>query len=588
MHKDEVAAALDEIGTLLELQGENAFRCNAYHNAARALEQLEGDLGEMVKAGKLTEIRGVGDTLRDKITTLATTGKLPFLDDLRKKTPPGLIQMLRVGGLGPKKVKALYDQLGVDDLDKLKAACEAGRVAQLKGFGAKTQQKILEGVEFLKGAADRVRIDQAEAVAHSLLDVLRDAPGIKRMEVCGSLRRRKETVKDIDILVCADDAGPIMDRFVAAPGVAQVLGRGDTKSSITVAAGSDGHRYTIQADLRVVGEEQYPFALHYFTGSKDHNIELRRRALARGLKLNEYELAGPHKRVKCRDEAELYRAFDLAYIPPEMREHSGEIELAEKDEIPVLVETTDITGVFHCHTTDSDGADTLEDMAKAAKALGLKYLGLADHSQSLTVANGLSPDRVRRQQEAIDALNKKLKGIRLFKGTECDILADGRLDYGDDLLATFDYVVASVHSHFQQSREEMTDRIVRAVRHPAVTMLGHATGRLLLRREGYAVDLEAVLRACAESGVMVEINAHPVRLDLDWVHCKRAKALGVPIVINPDAHSTGELALYRFGVDVARRGWLTKADVFNTRPAAKVAEMLAEHKERRMGKAGAR
>ena len=584
MHKEEVAAVLDEIGTLLELQGENAFRCNAYRNAARAIEQLEGDLGELVAAGKLTEVRGVGDTLRDKITALVTTGKLPFLDQLRAKTPPGLLQMLRVGGLGPKKVKALYDQLGVDDLDKLRAACEAGRVAQLKGFGAKTQQKILEGVEFLKSTADRVRIDQAEAVAQSLLDALRNAPGVRRIEVCGSLRRRKETIKDIDLLVSADDAGPVMDRFVGQPGVAQVLGRGDTKSSVTIAAGSDGNRFVIQADLRVVNEEQFPFALHYFTGSKEHNIEMRRRAQARGLKLNEYELVGSDRRVACRDEAELFRALDCAYVPPELREHTGEIEAAEKGELPALVETADVTGVFHCHTTDSDGADSLEDMAKAAKALGLKYLGLADHSQSLTVANGLSPERARRQQEAIDALNKRLKGFRLFKGTECDILADGRLDYDDDLLATFDYVVASVHSHFNQSREEMTDRIVRAVRHPAVTMLGHATGRLLLRREGYAVDLEAVLQACAEGGVMVEINAHPVRLDIDWVHCKRAKALGVPIVVNPDAHSTGELALYRFGVDVARRGWLTKAEVFNTRPTGQIAAALAERKERGAGK----
>ncbi len=581
MHKEEVAAVLDEIGVMLELQGENAFRCNAYHNAARAVEQLEGDLGEAVSSGRLAGVRGIGDTLREKITTLVTTGALPFYDNLRAKTPPGLFQMLRVGGLGPKKVKALYDQLGVDDLDKLKAACEAGRVAGLKGFGEKTQTKILEGVAFLKQTADRVRIDQAEAVALTLLNALRDAPGVRRIEACGSLRRRKETVKDIDLLVCADDAGPIMDRFVGLPGVAQVLGHGDTKSSVTIAAGEGDKRYVIQADLRVVNEDQFPFALHYFTGSKEHNIEMRRRAQARGLKLNEYELAGPHRPAGVRDEADLFRALGLEYVPPELREGAGEIEAAENGDLPDLIETSDIVGVFHNHTTDSDGGDTLEDMAKAAKALGLKYLGIADHSQSLTVANGLSPDRVRRQMAEIDALNKRLKGFRVFKGTECDILPDGALDFDDALLEEFDYVVASVHSHFKQSREEMTDRIVKAIRHPAVTMLGHATGRLLLRREGYAVDLEAVLQAAAEAGVMVEINAHPARLDLDWVHCRRAKALGVPIVINPDAHSTAGLALYRFGVDVARRGWLTKKDVFNTRPAGEIAEALAERKYRR-------
>ncbi len=570
MHKEQVAAVLDEIGTLLELQGANSFRSNAYHNGARALEHLEGDLAEMVEAGTLADIPGVGETLRDKITTLVKTGSLPFYDDLKKKTPPGLIQMLRVGGLGPKKVKALYDELGVDDLDKLKAACEEGRVAKLKGFGKKTQEKILEGVEFLKKTAGRVRIDQAEAVASVLLDALRDSPGVRRLELCGSLRRRKETVQDIDLLVSADDPAPVMDRLVKLPGVVQLLGRGDTKVSVLVGAGG----VVMQADLRVVGEEQFPFALNYFIGSKDDNIEMRRRAQARGLKLNEYELAGPDGPIKCRDEAALYKIFGLSFIPPELRENTGEFEAAAKDGLPDLVELADITGVFHCHTTYSDGADTLEDMAKAAKALGLKYLGLADHSQSLTVANGLNPDRVRHQQNAIDNLNKSLMGIRLFRGTECDILADGRLDYDDELLATFDYVVASVHSFFNQSREEMTDRIIKAIRHPSVTMLGHATGRLLLRREGYPVDLEAVLQAAAEAKVMVEINAHPARLDLDWIHCKRAKALGVMLVINPDAHNTADLGLYRFGVDVARRGWLTKADVFNTRPLKEITQAL--------------
>jgi DNA polymerase (family X) len=574
MHKEQVAAVLDEIGILLELQGANSFRSNAYHNGARALEHLEGDLAEMVEAGTLADIPGVGETLREKITTLVKTGSLPFYDDLRKKTPPGLIQMLRVGGLGPKKVKALYDELGVDDLDKLKAACEDGRVAKLKGFGAKTQQKVLEGVEFLAKTAGRVRIDQAEAVASFLLDALRDAQGVRRLELCGSLRRRKETVQDIDLLVSADDPAPVMDRLVKLPGVVQVLGRGDTKVSVLVGAGG----VVMQADLRVVNDEQFPFALNYFIGSKDDNIEMRRRAQARGLKLNEYELAGPDGPIPCHDEAALYKIFGLSYIPPELREHTGEFEAAAADDLPELIELADITGVFHCHTTYSDGADTLEDMAKAAKVLGLKYLGLADHSQSLTVANGLTPERVREQQSAIDDLNKRLKGIHLFKGTECDILADGRLDYDDELLATFDYVVASVHSHFNQSREEMTERIIKAIRHPAVTMLGHATGRLLLRREAYPVDLEAVLQAAAEAKVMVEINAHPARLDLDWIHCKRAKALGVMLVINPDAHNTADLGLYRFGVDVARRGWLTKADVFNTRPVKQIVQTLEKRK----------
>ncbi|HZT82957.1 MAG TPA: DNA polymerase/3'-5' exonuclease PolX, partial [Gemmataceae bacterium] len=356
------------------------------------------------------------------------------------------------------------------------------------------------------------------------------------------------------------------------PGVVQVTGHGDTKSSVVMAVGG---RARMNADLRVVADEQFPYALHHFTGSKEHNIAMRTRAQQMGFKINEYELLGPNGPVKVKDEVGFFRALGLEYIPPEMRENTGEIEAAEEGRVPKLVEPDDITGTFHCHTDWSDGGATLEEMALAAKRLGFKYLGIADHSQSLTVANGLTPDRVRKQQAEIDALNKKLKGIKLLKGTECDILPDGTLDFDDELLATFDYVVASVHSHFKMPREEMTERIVRALSNPHVTMLGHATGRLLLRRDAYQVDLEAVLRAAARYGKMVEINAHPMRLDLDWVHCKRAKQLGVTLVINPDAHSTGDLGYVRYGVDVARRGWLEKGDVFNTKSAAAVVKALA-------------
>jgi DNA polymerase (family 10) len=572
MDKNQVAAVLAEIGILLELQGENAFRCNAYHNAARTIEQLDEDLATVVREGRLASIPGIGETLREKITTLVTTGKLPFYDDLRKKTPPGLFDILRIQGLGPKRVKTLYDQLKIDTLDKLAEACEEGRVASLKGFGEKTQQKILEGIQFLRQMGQRVRIDQALPLALHLLDDLRQAPGIIRMELCGSLRRRRETIKDIDILISSDEPGPIMERFVSLPGVAQVIAHGETKSSVIVQGVG---RVLMNADLRTVRDEQFPFALHYFTGSKEHNIAMRQRAQRRGLKLNEYELAGPDQSIPCRDEADLFRALDLVYIPPELRENTGEMDAAVDGELPNLIEADDIQGVFHCHTTYSDGGNSVEEMARAAKALGLKYLGLADHSQSLTVANGLSPQRVRQQQAEINAVNQRLKGIKILKGTECDILADGSLDFDDDVLATFDYVVASVHSHFKQPREAMTARIIKAIRNPYVTMLGHATGRLLLKREGYPVDLEAVLQAAAETGTMVEINAQPSRLDIDWIHCKRAKALGVKLVINPDAHSTEELALYRYGVDVARRGWLEKGDVFNTKSSTDVAKALA-------------
>jgi DNA polymerase (family 10) len=579
MEKEQVAAALDEVGTLLELQGENAFKCNAYHTAARILEQLETNLADAIQSGQLAEMRGIGDRLRQHIVELHQTGHLAQLDELRKKTPPGLLEMLRIQGLGPKKVKALYDQLGIDDMDKLRAACEAGQVAGLRGFGEKTQQNILEAIQFLGQTGQRVRIDQALPLAEALLEGLRSAPGVIRIELGGSLRRRKETIADIDLLVSADDPGPIMDRFVSLPGVVQVIGRGDTKSTVIVGDDRGSRGVTMNADLRVVTDAQFPFALHYFTGNKDHNIAMRQRAIDRGLKLNEYELAGPDRSIRCKDEADLFRALDLDYIPPEMRENTGEIEAAEQHRVPKLVEVQDIRGVFHCHTRASDGGATLEEMAEAARALGLQYLGIGDHSQSLTVANGLSPQRVAEQQAQIDALNKKMKGFHIFKGTECDILADGRLDFDDDVLASFDYVVASVHSYFKQTREEMTARIVRAISNAHVTMLGHATGRLLLRREGYQVDLEAVLQAAAKHGTMIEINAHPQRLDLDWVHCKRAKALGVKLVINPDAHSTGEVGYYPYGVDVARRAWLEKKDVFNTLTLAQVTKALAARKK---------
>ena len=579
MDKHEVAAVLDEIATLLELQGENRFRSLAYSKAARAISQLETNLADVVAAGQLEQIPGIGETLRDKITILVTTGSLPFHENLKAKTPPGLMALLRLPSVGPKKVKALYDELGIQTLEQLKEACEQNRIAVIKGFGAKTQEKILEGIAFLGQHGARVRFDQAQLIAEGLVAKMLKVPGVGRLEVCGSLRRRKETINDIDLLVSADDAGPIMAAFVGLPQVQKVVGQGDTKSSIMVAAFDEANnRIVIHADLRVVSAEQFPFALNYFTGSKEHNVAMRQRAIQYGLKLNEYELAGPKKSVRCKDEADIYKALDLDYVPPELRENTGEIDAAAAHQIPALVELDDLQGCFHNHTTASDGRASLEEMAQAAKKLGYKYLGIADHSQSLTIANGLTPRRVREQQQEIDALNARLKGIHLFKGIECDILPDGNLDYDDTVLASFDYVVASVHSHFKQTEEEMTRRIIRAVRHPRVTMLGHATGRLLLRREGYKVDLEAVIKAAAESGTMIEINSNPHRLDMDWIHCKRAKALGVKLVINPDAHSTTELALTRFGIDVARRGWLEKKDVFNTLPTGEVMKELAERK----------
>lgn len=579
MSKDDVAAALDEIGTLLALKGENDFKCRAYHSGSRTISQLQDDIGQLVATKKLKDIRGIGEALVEKITTLVTTGKLPYLEELRASVPAGMIEMLRLPSVGPKKVKALHDALGVDSIDKLKAACEAGEVAKLKGFGEKTAAKILEGITFLGTVGNRVRIDKGVALGERLLEKVRAMPGVIRAELCGSIRRRRETVKDIDIVASAKDAGPIMDAFVKLPEVLQVVGHGETKSSIVAEMNLGREKVVLNADLRVVTDEQFPITILHFTGSKEHNIRLRQRALERGFSLNEYALTGWTKKLP--DEAAVYKALDLVWVPPELREDTGEVDAAEKDALPELLQVKDIRGVFHNHTTASDGTASLEEMALATKALGLEYFGIGDHSQSLSIANGLSPTRVKKQWAEIDELNKKLKGITILKGSEVDILEDGSLDFDDDLLAGFDYVVASVHTLFGLDEEKQTARVCKALSHPAVTMLGHATGRLLLRRDGYKIDLDKVLDAAAKHGKMIEINAQPDRLDLDWKYVKRAKALGIPLVINPDAHSTDDLALYVWGVDVARRGWLTKANVFNTKGVGEVMKELKKRKEKR-------
>jgi len=579
MTNQDVAAALDEIGVLLQLQGENDFRTRAYANAARTMEQLGQDVNRLVAEKKLGTIRGFGDAMVSKITILVTTGKLPYLEELRASIAPGLLELLKINGVGPKKVKALHDALGVDSIDKLKAAIASGAVAGLKGFGAKSAAKILDGISFLGIAGKRVRLASAEPLGLALLAELKKLSGVIRAELCGSLRRKRETVKDIDIVVSSTDAGPIMAAFVTLPQVLQVIGHGETKSSIVASyARPDREPIVLNADLRVVTDEQFPVAVLHFTGSKDHNIRLRQRAIDRGLSLNEYALTNDGVPIPMKTEAEIYDELDLAFIPPECREDRGEIELAEAGPFPTLVTVDQIRGIFHNHTTESDGTATLEAMVLAAKDRGFEYFGVADHSQSLVVANGLSPERVRLQWAEVDRLNAKLEGIRILKGTECDILADGRLDYDDDLLAGFDYVVAAVHTLFGLPEEQQTARICKALTHPLVTMLAHPTGRLLLRREGYKVNLEAVLETAAQHNKIIEINAQPDRLDLDWAFVRRAKQLGVMIVINTDAHDLKAVGYAKYGIDVARRGMLTAEEVFNTRGLAEVLKRLAESK----------
>jgi DNA polymerase (family X) len=574
METARIAQIIDEMGTLLEIKGENPFRCRAYHTAAQSLAHLPADLREMIGDGSLKAVPGIGETMYSKIVQLATTGQLASYDELRRDMPQGLVALLRIPGLGPKKIKALHDELKIDSLADLRAAGESGKIAVMKGFGEKTQANILAGISFVEKSSERILQSTARRLVAPIIEQLKSHRDVIRIEVCGSLRRRAETIGDLDVLISSGNVAAVLDTFVKLPQVATVLAHGPTKASVRLADG-------VQCDLRGVEDSQFPFALHYFTGSKAHNIAMRKRAIARGLSLNEYALAGEKGSVPCKTEADVFKALGLVEIPPELREDSGEIEAALAEKLPDLIEFGDLTGTFHCHTDWSDGSDTLAEMAQAARDRGMVYLGIADHSRSAAYARGLSIERVREQWEAIDLLNRSFGGkFHVFKGTECDILPDGLLDYPDELLEGFDYVVASIHSNFGLSRDAMTRRLVRAASNPLVTMLGHPTGRLLLARDGYDVDLDAVIEAAAAAGTMIEINANPHRLDLDGEHCRRARQKGVTIVINPDAHSTAGLDDLEYGVTVARRGWLTKADVWNTLPLQQMMRGVEKSRRR--------
>ncbi|MBX3750766.1 MAG: histidinol-phosphatase [Opitutaceae bacterium] len=595
MTKNEIADVLEEIGLLLELKGENPFKIRAYQAGARALEALEAaELERLIAAGELGTIKGFGEALVQKITELHATGRLEFFEKLKASIAPGLVEMLSIPGLGPKKIRALHDKLGVADIAALAAACADDRVAQLDGFGEKSQEKILAGIRHREAYGKRHLWWDAQEVAAPILAGLRALPAVERAEAAGSLRRGMETIGDLDFLVAAADSAPVVAWFTTMPGVKEVTAQGETKASVRL---QDG----LQADLRIVPADQFVFALHHFTGSKDHNVLMRQRALARGLSLSEWGLVpaegeGTAKekaaKVKAesgdrkpesgggagiRTEAELFGALGLKFIPPELREGRGEIEAAEAGELPRLVELADLRGAFHNHTTESDGRNTLAEMTAAAAALGWEYLGIADHSKASFQANGLSEERLRRQIAAIRQLNaaKQFK-THVFAGVECDILADGRLDYDDALLGELDYVVVSVHNAMTQDEATMTARIIRAIEHPHVTMLGHLTGRLLLRREGYAVDAAKVIDAAIANRVIIELNASPWRLDMDWRLWRKAAEKGLLCAINPDAHETDGLRHVAAGVNSARKGWLVKEQVLNTRPLAGVQRWFRE------------
>ncbi len=566
--KADVARALRDVAAMLEITGDNPFRIRAFENGSAAIEDLSDDLQKLVESGELLEVRGIGKSIFADVKSMLETGTFDEYEKLRKKVPAGVLEMLRVTGMGPKKVKAVYDKLGVKSVDELEQAGRDGKLAVLPGFGEKTQLNILNAVARYRKYSQRFLYSVAFDEASAILGAVRAVKGVEHAVIGGSLRRFKETIGDIDILATAEHADPVMDVFTTLPNVATVIAKGPTKSSVIMKSG-------IHVDLRVVKDDEFPAALHYFTGSKEHNTEVRARAKKLGYKLNEYGLFKGEDAVKIKDEPALFAKLGMDWIPPEMRENAGEIEAAEERALPKLIEVGDIRGTFHCHTTASDGRSTLREMAEAAKELGLDYLGIADHSQTAVYAGGLTQEKVAKQLKEIAALNAELKPFVLFAGIESDILQDGRLDYDDETLATFDYVVASVHGQFTGTEAEMTKRIVTAASNPFTTMLGHPTGRLLLSRDGYPVNLVAIFEACAKHKVLIEINAHPYRLDLDWRHIRTAKDIGVQFVINPDAHHIHEIAYYRYGVGVARKGWLTKDDVFNTHTPAAVRKAFA-------------
>jgi DNA polymerase (family 10) len=603
MTKNEIADVLSEIGTLLELKGENPFKVRAYQAGARTLEGIEEvDLARLIAQDELQTVKGIGEALGQKIAELYTTGRLEFYDKLKASVEPGLVEMLDIPGLGPKKIRALRDKLWILDIPGLTQACLDGRVAELDGFGAKTQEKILAGIKNREAYGRRHLWWDAAAVAEPIVAGLRALPQVRRAEAAGSLRRGMETVGDLDFIVAATDVAPVVAWFVGMPGVKEVTAQGETKASVRFESG-------LQADLRLVPEEQFVFALHHFTGSKDHNVQMRQRALSRGLSLSEWGLVpaegeGSAKEkaekrrsgavetgvqgkgatvegVEPKTEAELFAALGLNFIPPELREGMGEIELAERGPLSRLVELGDLRGAFHNHTTASDGRNTLTEMAAAADALGWEYLGIADHSKSSVVANGLSEERLLKQIADIHAINasKRFK-THLFTGIECDILADGALDFDDALLAKLDYVVASVHNLFNQDEATMTRRIVKALEHPCTLMLGHVTGRLLLRREAYRIDVAKAIDAAIANGVIVELNASPWRLDMDWRHWRKAAERGLLCAINPDAHDTSGLMHVRAGVNAARKGGLTREQVFTTWPLGEVQAHLAARARR--------
>ena len=569
MDKNQIVNMLEEIATLLALKEKSSvFEVRAYENAARALGSLDGDISMLIRDNKLKGTPGLGPGTIKRIEEAAETGHIAFYDELRANTPPVKLEMMRIPGVGPKKINAIYEQLHVTSIDELEQACKDDKVAHLPSFGKKTQDKILQGIAFLTQHSGRFLYPVAEDEAEQIRTALATRSDVVRLQIAGSLRRRRETVKDIDmVLSVADDADDevrtsIMNFFTQQPSVQAITGKGDTKSSVVLSSG-------IAMDLRVVNDSQFPYTLHHFSGSREHHIALRRRALSMDITINDYGMfrgKDPQgELIPCKNETDMYAALSMDYIEPELREDTGEIEAAAQHKLPILVQASDIRGVLHVHSTWSDGKNSIREMAEACMERGYSYLGLTDHSKVAAYANGLSEERLRKQGEEVDRLNEEFAGrFVILKGSECDILRDGSLDFDDETLASLDFVVASIHSNFTLSLEEQTSRMLRAISNPYVDIIAHPTGRILLERSGYELDMEAVLDAAAVHDVCIEINAHPSRLDLDWRLVHKARDKGIPIPIDPDAHALAGLDVMRYGIGIARKGWLRASDVPNT------------------------
>jgi DNA polymerase (family X) len=573
--KEQTIDLLETIAQLLELKGENPFKIRAYTNAARALETYSGNFPKLVEENGLRELTGIGDAIAKKIAEYAVTGKLEYFEKLRSDFPESLFELFEVQGLAGKKIKVLWEKLQVKSIAELEVACRDGRVAELPGFGAKTAENLLQSIERRTKRAGRHLLSEASLMVNQLIAHFKDHPDVSQISAAGSLRRAKETIGDIDLLIATKEPARITEHFITSHLIERILAKGETKTSVIL---KDG----MQADLRVVANHEFPFALAYFTGSKEHNVALRGRALQHGWTLNEYRL-GPDPGAKelpqaippIRTEEQLYQALGLAFVPPELREANGEIEAAERNELPHLIEWSNLRGTFHSHTYASDGRNSLEEMANAARELGLQYLGIADHSKSSFQAHGLEEKQLMEQVSRIRELNKSFDDdFKVFAGVECDILRDGTLDFADEVLSQLDFAVASVHSVMNLSEKEMTDRMIRAMENRFVTMLGHPTGRLLLSRDASEVDLPAIIEAAARTKTIIELNANPRRLDMDWRFWRLAKSKGVLCSINPDAHSIAGLEDLWFGVQIARKGWLQREDVINCLPLNRIEKAI--------------